>query len=244
MRSPLRGSGQRAMSPAAQMPGALVSQIVVDDTPRSTASPACSASSSARPHADARPPPDRPASVAPSSSVDAASRRSRPALCAEVEDARRAPRAARARSRPSSGPSTRSSGRASGATTCTSSPRARSDGGHLEADEARADDHRALRLPRARAMMAAAVGERAQVVHVRQLRARDRQPDRLGAGGEQQRAVARAARRPRASPARAARSMRRDRRRRASSSMSLLGVEARRRAAGSTPRARCRRDSP
>ena len=44
--SPLCGSGQRAMSPAAQMPDTLVSRNAFTTTPRSIVSPACSANAS------------------------------------------------------------------------------------------------------------------------------------------------------------------------------------------------------
>ena len=60
--------------------------------------------------------------------------------------------------------------------------------GDLEADEARADHDRAPRRCRPRDD-GAAVGERAQRVHVRQVGARQRQPHRLGAGRQQQRVV-------------------------------------------------------
>ena len=69
---------------------------------------------------------------------------------------------------PICGPSTRSSGRCSGATTCTSTPRARSDGGDLETDEARAHHDGAPRGRRSRDD-GAAVGERPQRVHVREV---------------------------------------------------------------------------
>ena len=63
--------------------------------------------------------------------------------------------------------------------------RARSDGGDFEADEARADHHRALGRLRLRDD-GAAVGERAQRVDVRLVGAGDVELDRLGAGGQQQ----------------------------------------------------------
>ena len=53
MRSPVCGSGQRAMSPAAKTPGALVSRYSSTTTPRSIASPACFGQRESRPHADA-----------------------------------------------------------------------------------------------------------------------------------------------------------------------------------------------
>ena len=52
MRSPVSRSGQRAMSPAAKMPGMLLSRYSSTMTPRSIASPACSANESDGPHAD------------------------------------------------------------------------------------------------------------------------------------------------------------------------------------------------
>ena len=59
---------------------------------------------------------------------------------------------------------------------------------HLETDEARADHHGA---PRCQSLgdKSAAVRERAQIVHVREIAAGDLEPHRVGAGGEQQRAI-------------------------------------------------------
>ena len=58
-----------------------------------------------------------------------------------------------------------------------------------------ADDDGALRVLR-RGDDRATVGERAQIVHVRQVGARDVETNRLGAGREQQRVVRAAASRP------------------------------------------------
>ena len=52
-RSPVCGSGHRATSPAAKIPGALVSRNSLTAMPRSTARPAVSASAVRRPDADA-----------------------------------------------------------------------------------------------------------------------------------------------------------------------------------------------
>ena len=124
-RSPLCGSGQRAMSPAAKMPGALVSRYSSTSTPRSIARPACSASASRG---------RTPMPTTTRSAVERATALQRD--LARVDRGRRVlPRwnttpcsSCRPRTKsPSSGPSTRSSGRFSGATTCTSMPRARSE---------------------------------------------------------------------------------------------------------------------
>ena len=115
-------------------------------------------------------------------------------------------------------------------------------GGDLEADEARAHDHGALRRRRPRDDRAA-IGERAQRVHVRQVHARQRQPHRLGAGREQQPVVGELA-------AVAERRLRARRRRCRATVVfepqvdALVGVEARRRAAAPSPPARCRPGSP
>src|SRR5262245_61353650 len=58
-------------------------------------------------------------------------------------------------------------------------------GSRFEADEAGADDERAAPLPGTCDQLAA-VGERSERPNMRQLGARQLQPDRLGAGGEQQ----------------------------------------------------------
>ena len=89
---------------------------------------------------------------------------------------------------PTSGPRIFSIGIVSGATTCTSIFRVRKRRGHLETDEAGADHHGA---PRCRSLgdKSAAVRERAQIVHVREITARDLEPHRVGAGGEEERAI-------------------------------------------------------
>ena len=74
---------------------------------------------------------------------------------------------------------------------------------HLEPDEARADHHGLLKKPEL-GDQGAAVGERAQIVHVRKIAAGHIEPHRLGAGREQQRIVRDGGRRPRAPPDRCA----------------------------------------
>ena len=68
-------------------------------------------------------------------------------------------------------------------------------GRDFEADEARADHHRAFGAVGGLDDRAA-VGERAQRVHMRQVRARNGEPHRLGAGRKQQAVVGDAACRP------------------------------------------------
>ena len=206
MRSPVCGSGQRAMSPAAKMPGRAGLQV-------------------ARPRRRRDRAPARPSRPAPGSAARRCRRPRRSAgkRVAVVErDApsadrlrrparggrrRRAPRAARGSKSPSSGPSTRSSGRSSGATTCTSSLRARSEAATSSpmklapittarrASARRRDDARGCRPACAGSARAAGLERLVE-------------PDGLGAGGEQQRAVRQARCRRRGARACAVASMR------------------------------------
>ena len=185
------------MSPAAKTPGALVSRYSSTTTPRSIASPASSASASR----GRTPTPDDDEVGGERRAVverhRVASMRCR--LASEVEthavlfvqrpdERRRAP-----------GPCTRSSGTASGADDVHLELARAQRRRDLEADEARADHDRALALLRRRDD-GAAVGQRAQVVHVRQILAGQAEMDRLGAGREQQRVVWKRRALPRAPP--------------------------------------------
>ena len=180
-RSPVCGSGQRAMSPAAKTPGALVSQILVDDDAAVDREPRLLRQRHGGPHADAHD--DEVGRERLAARERDAARVDRRRGLAEVEDdavllVQRAHEVAER-----------------GAEDALQRPRLGRDDvhlevaraqrrGHLEADEARADDDGALRAPRPRDDRAA-VGERAQRVDVRQLAARDVEPDRLGARREQ-----------------------------------------------------------
>ena len=89
---------------------------------------------------------------------------------------------------PSSGPSTRSSGRRLGRDhVYLDLPRAERRG-DLEPDEARADNDRAAWPPPRRLDDRATVGQGAQVVNGRAGLAGHREPNRIGAGGEEERA--------------------------------------------------------
>ena len=92
---------------------------------------------------------------------------------------------------PSSGPSTRAIGIASGPTTCTSRPRARSDEATSRPMKL-APMITALRGRFGLCDQRAAVGERAQIMNMAEVRAGNVEPDRLGAGRKQKRAVAHA----------------------------------------------------
>src|SRR6185295_7130247 len=121
---PLCGSGQRAMSPAAKIPGALVSRNSVTVTPRSIARPAFSA----RLSRGRTPTPATTRSAAMVPPLLSVTWRGAIALGASSRWKATPCSSCRPRTKsPISGPSTRSIGRLSGATTCTSSPRARSD---------------------------------------------------------------------------------------------------------------------
>ena len=141
-------------------------------------------------HSSARPSPVRTRSTAPSPS-----NASTPVP--EQHLARRGRRGCRGRPRRPRGPSTRSSGTAAGSTTRHLQAALARRGGDLGADPAGADhDEPAAARPAARA--ARRSRRRAQVEHAVELAAGDAQPPRLGAGGQQQPVVARAARRRRA----------------------------------------------
>ena len=144
--------------------------------------------------------------------------------------------------RPTSGPITRSSGWLSGATTCTSSPRARSE----------AATSRPMKLaPTTTTRFAAggsrddrlAVGKRPQVVDLRLVGARECPAAPVGAGGDQQRAVAR---RSCAVSSATALRLQIERRRPARSAPGRCGARRRTRpsAAESSRPARFRRDNP
>ena len=173
------------MSPAAKIPGALVSRYSFTSTPLSTVEPGRLGQGDPGPDADAdhhQVGRQRRAVVEPD--LPLADRRR---LAAEPEgDAvllvERADEVAELR------PEDLAERAVLGATTVTSSPRVRSD----------AATSRPMKLaPITTARFAAlsrrddrtAVRERPQIVDVRPVRARDRQADRLGAGGEEQRPV-------------------------------------------------------
>ena len=115
MACPLCGSGQRAMSPAAKTPGALVSRKASTTTPRSSVRPAFSASSTRGRTPDAH---DHEVGVERA----AALQRHLPGVdgghrVLEMEDDTVLFMKARARNRPFARPRMRSIGRFSGATT-------------------------------------------------------------------------------------------------------------------------------
>ena len=185
MRSPVCGSGQRAMSPAAKMPGALVCRCSSTTTPRSIARPAASASETF-----GRTP--TPATARSASSVE-------PSLSVAVRPSSRATVAPRWNTtpldscrlrinRPSSAPITFTSGSRFGCDDMHLEPARAERGGDLEPDEARAHDECALVLSCVRARgNRPAVREPPEIVHGNRRRAGERQPHGFGARGEQQR---------------------------------------------------------
>ena len=185
MRVPVCGSGQRAMSPAAKMSGALVCRNAFTATPRSIVRPACSASAMARPHADAHG--DEVGSQPLPGGERHAAGIDRGGGRAEVKDhavlfvdgadhvAERRPHDAFQRPR---------LGRDDVHRQAAGPQR----GGHFQADEAGAD-HDALPGGRGVGDQRPAVGQRAQDVDMRQVGAGNAEPDRIGSGGDQQRAI-------------------------------------------------------
>ena len=170
------------MSPAAKIPGALVSRYSLTVTPRSTARPAFSASVSRG---------RTPTPTTTRSAVDRAAalqRHSRASIAVAVSS--------RWKITPCSSCRLRTKSPICGAQHALHRPlvgrhdvdldAARAQRRrHLETDEARAHHDRAPRRRRLRDD-GAAIGERSQRMHVRQVHARQRQSHRLGAGCEQQ----------------------------------------------------------
>ena len=238
MRSPVSRSGQRAMSPAAKMPGTLVSRYSSTVTPRSMARPACSAS----PMIGRTPMPTTTRSarrVSPCLQADAllvdgsgggAEMERHAVLLVEFADEL---------------PDVRAQDLLHGNgfrrdhmhVDIARAQRCR----HLEADEARADHHRSLRSQRL-GDQGAAVGERAQIVHMSESRPGHVEPHRLGAGGEQQRIDRHGDCRPRAAPA--GWRCRSRRRARPASGRCRAPGRTPASAADSTPRTQCPRGSP
>ena len=107
---------------------------------------------------------------------------------------------------PIAAPMTRSMGRASGATTCTSSPRVRSEAATSRPMKLAPTTTQRRAFARARNQRIA-VGKGAQHVNMRQRGSGDVKPDGFRAGGQQQRAIGHAAdRQPGAPHARPVRS--------------------------------------